>query len=67
MFSKTKNIDRAFRHIKVFSLFFITACVLLSGLVIYNSYNLAARTQDKIYVLANGKALEALEGGCICR
>ena len=59
MFSKTKNIDRAFKHIKIFSLFFIVACVLLSSFVIYNSYNLAARTQEKIYVLANGKALEA--------
>ena len=59
MFSKTKNIDRAFRHIKVFSLFFIAACASLSCFVIYNSYSLAARTQEKIYVLANGKALEA--------
>jgi conjugative transposon TraK protein len=25
----------------------------------YNSYKLAARTQEKIYILANGKALEA--------
>jgi conjugative transposon TraK protein len=60
MFSKTRNIDRAFKHIKVFSLFLIVACVLLSSFVMYNSYNLAARTQEKIYVLANGKALEAI-------
>jgi conjugative transposon TraK protein len=60
MFSKTKNIDRAFKHIKVFSLFLIVACVLLSSFVMYNSYNLAVRTQEKIYVLANGKALEAI-------
>lgn len=60
MFSKTKNIDRAFKHIKIFSLFFIVACVLICSVVIYNSYNLAARTQQKIYVLANGKALEAI-------
>lgn len=59
MFSKTKNIDRAFKHIKVFSLFFIVGSALLSGLVMYHSYNFAARTQEKIYVLANGKALEA--------
>jgi conjugative transposon TraK protein len=60
MFNKTKNIDRAFKHIKIFSLFFIVACVLLSSFVMYNSYNLAVRTQEKIYVLANGKALEAI-------
>lgn len=59
MFSKTNSIDRAFRHIRIFSLFFILACTLISGFVMYNSYKLAARTQEKIYVLANGKALEA--------
>lgn len=59
MFSKSKNIDRAFQHIRVFSLFLIVACLLLSGYVIYNSYRLAAQTQEKVYVLANGKALEA--------
>jgi conjugative transposon TraK protein len=30
--------------------------------VLYKSYQLAAMTQSKIYVLANGKALEALAG-----
>ncbi len=59
MFTKTKNIDRAFRHIKFFSLFLIAACVFLSAFVMYNSYKLAAQTQEKIYILANGKALEA--------
>lgn len=59
MFSKAKNIDRAFRHIKLFSLIFIGACLFLSGFVIYHSYKMAAQTQEKIYILANGKALEA--------
>lgn len=59
MFTKTKNIDRAFRHIKLFSLFLIAVCVFLSAFVMYNSYKLAAQTQEKIYILANGKALEA--------
>lgn len=59
MFRKTKDIDRAFRHIKLFSLLLITACVFLSAFVMYNSYKLAAQTGEKIYILANGKALEA--------
>ena len=59
MFSKTKNIDRAFKHIKYFSILIIAACLFLSAFAMYNSYKLAAQTQEKIYILANGKALEA--------
>lgn len=59
MFSKAKNIDRAFKQIRFFSLFIIAGCIFLSAFVIYNSYNLAAQTQQRIYILANGKALEA--------
>jgi len=59
MFSKAKNIDRAFKHIKYFSLLVIIVCIFLSAFAMYNSYELAAQTQEKIYILANGKALEA--------
>lgn len=59
MFSKAKSIDRAFRHIRAFSLLVIGACIFLSAFVMYNSYKLAAQTQQRIYILANGKALEA--------
>ncbi len=59
MFSKAKNIDRAFKHIKYFSVVVIVVCAFLSAFVIYNSYKMAAQTQQKIYILANGKALEA--------
>lgn len=59
MFSKTKNIDSAFKHIKYFSLLVIATCVFVSAFVMYNSFKLAAETQEKIYILANGKALEA--------
>ena len=59
MFSKAKNIDRAFKHIKYFSLLVIIVSAFLSAFVMYNSYKLASQTQEKIYILANGKALEA--------
>ena len=58
MFSKTRNIDRAFKHIRLFSFFLIAACIFLSAFVIYNSYQLVARSKERIYILANGKALE---------
>ncbi len=60
MFTKAKNIDRSFRHIKLFSIVFLIACSFLTLFVIYNSFSLAAQTGEKIYVLANGKALEAI-------
>lgn len=62
MFTKMKNIDTAFRYIRLFTIVIIAGCFLLCGLVLYKSYQLAAITQSKVYVLANGKALEALAG-----
>jgi conjugative transposon TraK protein len=59
MFQKTKNIDSAFRHIKAFSLLLVAGCFLLSGFVLYKSYELSARVQDKIYILAGDQAMEA--------
>lgn len=59
MFQKMKNIDSAFRHIRAFSIVFLLSCFLLSGWIIYKSYQLMATSQERIYILANGKALEA--------
>lgn len=59
MFQKTKNIDSAFRYIRLFSLLFILASVIISVFFAYISYQLASKSQQKIFILANGKALEA--------
>jgi conjugative transposon TraK protein len=59
MFKQTKNIDSAFRHIKTFSFILVAGCFLLSGFVLYKSYELSARVQDKIYILAGDQAMEA--------
>ncbi|HSZ32227.1 MAG TPA: conjugative transposon protein TraK [Puia sp.] len=59
MFSKAKNINSAFQYIRTFSLFFLTSCTLLTGFVIYRSLILVSEAQKHIYILANGKALEA--------
>ena len=60
MFTKAKSIDRSFRHIRLFSLVFLFGCFAIASFVAYNSYQLAVRTSEKIYVLANGKILEAV-------
>lgn len=60
MFTKPKNIDTAFRQIRLFSLVVIIGCLLFSGFTLYKSQQLAASLHQKIYILANGKVLEAL-------
>ncbi len=59
MFSQLKNIDTAFKHIRLFSYLLIAACVLISGFAIYKSYQSSDNYKNHIYILANGKALEA--------
>lgn len=59
MFKKMKNIDTAFRHIRSFTLVVIIGCVLICCFALYKSFNLVSQMQSKIYILANGKALEA--------
>ncbi len=58
MFRKTKSINDAFRHIRSFSLLLITSCILLCCYCIYKSFSMVTATQQRIYILANGKALE---------
>lgn len=59
MFKTTKNIDTAFRHIRMFSVILIICCIAISSFITYQSYQLASQSQQKIFILANGKALEA--------
>ena len=59
MFKQTKNIDTAFRYIKTFTLLMVAGCFFLCGYVLYKSYELSARVQDKIYILSGDKAMEA--------
>ena len=59
MFQKMKNIDSAFRYIRLFTFAIVLAAVLISSFVAYKSYQLASQSQQKIFIIANGKALEA--------
>jgi conjugative transposon TraK protein len=60
MFTKTKNINSAFQHIRSFSLLFLVGCIAVSSLVLFKSMKMISDTQQHIYILANGKVLEAL-------
>ena len=59
MFQQLKNIDSAFKHIRLFSIALITACVFICCYTVYKSFVLITQTQARIYILSNGKALEA--------
>lgn len=62
MFQKAKSIERSFQHIRFFTIFIILGSLALCGFTVYKSLKLAATTQNRIYVLLNGKALEAIAG-----
>ena len=59
MFKQTKNIDASFKHIKFFTLLLVLGCFILCGFVLYKSYELSAKVQDRIYILSGDKAMEA--------
>ncbi len=59
MFTKAKNINSAFQHIRTFSLFFLIGCTSLSTLIVYKCIEMVGAAEQHIYILANGKVLEA--------
>ena len=59
IFKQLKNIDTAFRHVRLFSLFFLLGCVGVSFYSLYLSHKITRDSQQKIFILANEKVLEA--------
>ncbi|WP_142685741.1 conjugative transposon protein TraK [Chitinophaga polysaccharea] len=62
MFKQFSNIESAFRHVKLFTYVIISACILLCAFTVYESYRMVRSAEERIYVLSNGKALEAIAG-----
>jgi hypothetical protein len=46
-------------YVRRFSVAFIAGCIIISVFVAYKSYQLASQSQQKIFILTNGKTLEA--------
>lgn len=59
MFKKAQYIDIAFRQIRAFCALFLLCSLVLSGFIAYKSFRQVSESQAKVYILANGKALEA--------
>jgi conjugative transposon TraK protein len=59
MFKQTKNIDTAFRYIRMFSIITVAGCVLITLSAVYSYHRVLSESQQRIFILANDKALEA--------
>lgn len=59
MFTKYKNIDTAFRYLRTVCVVVVVVYSLILGLSLYKSYSFASAMQSRVYVLYNGKVLEA--------
>lgn len=59
MFTKTQDIERAFRHIRIFTLTVIICSALVTAICVYLSFDSAEKSSQKVYILASGKVLEA--------
>lgn len=59
MFTKMKNIDTAFGYVRGFTMLVIVGCIIICCYTLYKSFTAVTLMQDRVYILANGKALEA--------
>jgi len=62
MFPKTRELETAFQHVRLFTIVVIAGSLLLCGFVIWQALRAVDRNQDRIYILESGKALEAMAG-----
>lgn len=60
MFTKMKNIDTAFRYTRLFNFCFLGACLVISCFMIYSSNKTLSANRGKVYVMVNGKMVEAV-------
>jgi conjugative transposon TraK protein len=59
MFQHFKNIDTAFKHVRLFSLLIVLANVFCMCFCIYKSYAIVEAAQNRVHILYNGKLLAA--------
>jgi conjugative transposon TraK protein len=60
MFQPTQNIDTAFRLMRGIMLVIVIGSLGVCAYALYCNAQLSERMQERIYVLANGKAMEAI-------
>ena len=62
MFRHFKNIDTAFRYVRSFCVLIVAGSFGLSCYAIYKTYQITEISKERLYILANGKILEATAG-----
>lgn len=60
MFRQLKNIESAFRHVRLFSLVLIVAVTVICCYAIFRSFQYADKVQGRIYVIIGGKVARAM-------
>ena len=60
MFTKMKNIDTAFRYTRLFNLIFLAGCIVICCFMAYSTSKTLSENRGKVYVMVNGKLVEAL-------
>lgn len=63
MFKKLNDIDSAFRHIRLFCIVYTIALTLICGFTVYKCFEQVKVHEQRLYILANGKAIEAFASG----
>lgn len=59
MFTKAKDIQRAFSHIRIFTLFVVMASFAFCCYALYKSYQVSEASSNRIFILADGKVMQA--------
>jgi conjugative transposon TraK protein len=62
MFRHFENIDTAFKYVRSFCLLVVAGSFALSCFAIYKTYEVMTESKERMYILANGKILEAVAG-----
>ncbi len=60
MFKQLKNIDTAFKHIRLFSIAFLLSNCVICCYVLFIFYKDSQANRNRIYLLANDKLLDAI-------
>jgi conjugative transposon TraK protein len=60
MFKQFQNIDSAFKYVKSFCLLIVVGSFAVSCYAIYKTYQVMQGSKERMYILANGKILEAV-------
>ena len=60
MFQQFKNIETAFKHVRLFTFVLIGACAVIVCFYSYQSDKRIERAEDKVLILLNGKVIAAM-------